>query len=158
MAPRRKRRTADRTGCPVEATLAVIGGVWKPVILFHLLDGKLRFNALCRLVPGATPRMVTLQLRELEEDGVILRTVFPEVPPRVEYELTALGRSLAPILRSMCLWGESLREAGVAASREAASPPAGRGPAPPAQRSPGPGGAILPAVPATRAGPQGGRS
>ena len=111
MSVRRKRRTADRTGCAVEATLSVIGGVWKPVILFHLLDGKLRFNAICRLVPGATPRMVTLQLRELEADGIVLRTVYPEVPPKVEYELTELGRSLAPILTSMCLWGERLQEA-----------------------------------------------
>ena len=113
---RRERRTANRTGCAVEATLSVIGGVWKPVILFHLLEGKLRFNALCRLVPGATPRMVTLQLRELEADGIILRTVHPEVPPKVEYELTKLGRSLAPILTSMCLWGERLQEADATAS------------------------------------------
>lgn len=113
---RRKRRTAERTGCAVEATLSVIGGVWKPVILFHLLDGKLRFNALCRLVPGATPRIVTLQLRELEADGIIVRTVYPEVPPKVEYELTDLGRSLAPILTSMCLWGERLQKADAIAS------------------------------------------
>jgi DNA-binding HxlR family transcriptional regulator len=75
--------------------------LWKPVILFHLLHGKLRFNALCRMVPNATARMVTLQLRELERDGVINRIVYPEVPPRVEYELTDLGRSLEPVLLSM---------------------------------------------------------
>ena len=113
---RRRRRSAERTGCAVEATLSVIGGVWKPVILFHLLDGKLRFNALCRLVPGATPRIVTLQLRELEADGIVLRTVYPEVPPKVEYELTSLGRSLAPVLTSMCLWGEQLQKADALAS------------------------------------------
>jgi DNA-binding HxlR family transcriptional regulator len=73
-----KRRKAGRTGCAVEATLSVIGGVWKPVLLFHLLDGKLRFNALCRLTPSATPRMITLQLRELEADGIVRRTVYPE--------------------------------------------------------------------------------
>ena len=106
---RRKRRTAGRTGCAVEATLSVIGGVWKPVLLFHLLEGKLRFNALCRLLPSATPRMVTLQLRELEADGVVKRTVFPEVPPRVEYELTDLGTSLTPVLLSMREWGERLK-------------------------------------------------
>lgn len=101
----RPRRRAERTGCAVEVTLSVIGGLWKPVILFHLLNGKLRFNALCRMVPNATARMVTLQLRELERDGVINRIVYPEVPPRVEYELTDLGRSLKPVLFSMRNWG-----------------------------------------------------
>lgn len=106
---RRKRRTAGRTGCAVEATLSVIGGVWKPVLLFHLLEGKLRFNALCRLLASATPRIVTLQLRELEADGVVKRIVYPEVPPKVEYELTDLGTSLAPLLLSMRDWGERLK-------------------------------------------------
>ena len=104
-----QRRKAERTGCAVEATLSVIGGVWKPVILFQLLEGKLRFNALCRLTPSATPRMMTLQLRELEADGVVHRTVYPEVPPKVEYELTDLGKSLAPVLLSMRDWGEQIR-------------------------------------------------
>lgn len=104
-----QRRNAGRTGCAVEATLSVIGGVWKPVLLFHLLEGKLRFNALCRLTPSATARMITLQLRELEADGIVTRTVFPEVPPKVEYELTDLGRSLAPLLLSMRDWGDRLR-------------------------------------------------
>lgn len=108
---RARRRKAGRTGCAVEATLSVIGGVWKPVLLFHLLDGKLRFNALCRLTPSATARMITLQLRELEADGIVRRTVFPEVPPKVEYELTDLGRSLAPVLLSMREWGDQLRAA-----------------------------------------------
>lgn len=108
--PKRTRRRAGRTGCAVEATLSVIGGIWKPVILFHLLEGKLRFNALCRLVPAATPRMVTLQLRELEADGVIRRTIYPEVPPKVEYELTPLGLSLTPILITMRDWGEQLQK------------------------------------------------
>lgn len=107
-----QRRKAGRTGCAVEATLSVIGGVWKPVILFHLLEGKLRFNALCRLTPSATPRMMTLQLRELEADGIILRTVFPEVPPKVEYELTEMGRSLEPILLTMRDWGDQFQRTG----------------------------------------------
>ncbi len=108
--PRRlSQRRASRTGCAVEATLSVIGGVWKPVIVFHLLSGKLRFNALCRVVPSATPRMITLQLRELEADGIVRRTVFPEVPPKVEYDLTDLGQSLAPVLLSMRDWGERLQ-------------------------------------------------
>lgn len=101
-----QRRKAGRTGCAVEATLSVIGGVWKPVLMFHLLEGRLRFNALCRLTPTATARMITLQLRELEADGIVHRTVFPEVPPKVEYELTKLGYSLAPVLLSMRDWGE----------------------------------------------------
>lgn len=106
---RSRQRTAGRTGCAVEATLSVIGGVWKPVLVFHLLNGKLRFNALCRAVPSATPRMMTLQLRELEADGIIKRTVFPEVPPKVEYELTELGQSLAPVLLNRRDWGEQLQ-------------------------------------------------
>ena len=112
---RKNRRKAGRTGCAVEATLSVIGGVWKPVLLFHLLEGKLRFNALCRSLPSATPRMITLQLRELEADGIVNRTVYPEVPPKVECELTALGTSLAPVLLSERDWGERLK-----ASEEAA--------------------------------------
>jgi DNA-binding HxlR family transcriptional regulator len=108
--PRRSRqRKAGRTGCAVEATLSVMGGVWKPVLVFHLLNGKLRFNALCRITPAATARMITLQLRELEADGIIKRTVFPEIPPKVEYELTELGQSLAPVLLSMRDWGERLQ-------------------------------------------------
>ncbi|WP_074064790.1 MULTISPECIES: winged helix-turn-helix transcriptional regulator [Rhizobium] len=106
---KRTRRAATKTGCAVEATISVVGGVWKPVILFHLLDGKMRFNAICRLTPAATPRMITLQLRELEADGIISRTIYPEVPPRVEYELTELGLSLEPLLVSMCEWGERLQ-------------------------------------------------
>jgi len=109
-ARRTRQRKAGRTGCAVEATLSVIGGVWKPVLVFHLLHGKLRFNALCRVTPSATPRMITLQLRELEADGIVKRTVFPEVPPRVEYELTKLGQSLEPVLLSMRDWGEQLQK------------------------------------------------
>ncbi|RYF28442.1 MAG: transcriptional regulator [Comamonadaceae bacterium] len=106
---RRKRRKAGRTGCAVEATLSVIGGVWKPVVLFKLLEGPVRFNALCRLVAAATPRMMTLQLRELEADGIVHRTVYPEVPPKVEYSLTDLGRSLTPLLLNMRDWGVQIQ-------------------------------------------------
>lgn len=87
----------------------MIGGVWKPVLLFQLLRGKLRFNALCRLTPRATPRMITLQLRELEADGVVRRIVYPEVPPKVEYELTEFGLSLEPVLLAMRAWGQSFQ-------------------------------------------------
>lgn len=102
----RPRRMDAKSGCAVEVTLSVIGGLWKPVILFHLLDGKKRFMELTRLVPNATQRMLTRQLRELESDGVVARKVFPQVPPRVEYELTAFGESLAPILVSLRDWGQ----------------------------------------------------
>lgn len=101
----RPKRHDWRTGCSVEATLSVIGGLWKAVILFHLLDGKKRFGELSRLVPRATQRMLTLQLRELEADGVVSRIAFPEVPPRVEYMLTKRGRSLEPVLITMRDWG-----------------------------------------------------
>lgn len=103
------RRYCGVTGCAVEATLAVVGGRWKPVLLFHLLEGRKRFSDLCRAVPNATQRMITLQLRELEADGVVARHVFAQVPPRVEYELTELGRSLEPLLLQMRDWGERFK-------------------------------------------------
>lgn len=98
-----------RTGCDVEATLSVVGGRWKPVLLCHLLEGRKRFGELRRLTPNATERMITLQLRELEADGVVARHVFAEVPPRVEYELTEFGRSLEPILVLMQDWGSAFK-------------------------------------------------
>ena len=103
------RRYCGVTGCAVEATLAVVGGRWKPVLLFHLLEGRKRFSDLCRAVPNATQRMITLQLRELEADGVVARHVFAQVPPRVEYELTELGRSLEVLLLQMRDWGERFK-------------------------------------------------
>jgi DNA-binding HxlR family transcriptional regulator len=95
--------------CPVEVTLDVIGGKWKPVIVNYLLQGTKRFNELRRLVPEATQQMLTLQLRELERDGIVHREVYAQVPPKVEYSLTARGRSLEPILRAMQAWGENYR-------------------------------------------------
>lgn len=99
-----------KTGCDVEATLSVVGGRWKPVLLFHLLDGEKRFGELCRLTPNATQRMVTLQLRELEEDGVVQRTDHGEVPPRVDYRLTEFGVSLRPVLLAMREWGALFKD------------------------------------------------
>lgn len=108
-SPSMTRKYCWKTGCDVEATLSVIGGRWKPVLLCHLLDGRKRFGELRRLTPNATERMIALQLRELEADGVISRHVYAEVPPRVEYEITEFGRSLEAILASMQEWGSTFK-------------------------------------------------
>ena len=96
-------------GCPVEATLELIGGKWKGVILFHLLQGTHRFSELKRKLPSITQRMLTKQLRELEENGLVLRRVHAEVPPRVEYSLTPLGDSLRPVVLALREWGAAYR-------------------------------------------------
>ena len=93
------------TFCPVNTTLSVIGGKWKVLILYHLVEQTQRFNELRRLLPEITQRMLTLQLRELEEDGLIHREVYPVVPPKVEYSLTDLGRTLLPVIGAMHQWG-----------------------------------------------------
>lgn len=91
--------------CPVELTLDLIDGKWKGVLLYHLGEGPLRFNEIRRRAPAATQRMLTRQLRELEADGLIIRTVYPEVPPRVDYRLSARGESLGPIIAALKAWG-----------------------------------------------------
>ena len=91
--------------CPIEATLGLIGGKWKALIIDHLTDGALRFGALQKMMPKITPKMLTQQLRELEEDGLVIRRVYPVAPPKVEYELTEFGTSVLPILDAMCAWG-----------------------------------------------------
>lgn len=112
------RKYCWKTGCDVEATLSVIGGRWKPILICHLLDGRKRFGELRRLTPNATERMITLQLRELEADGVISRHVFAEVPPRVEYEVTDFGRSLEGILEQMQVWGRGFKARQLAVESE----------------------------------------
>lgn len=92
--------------CGVEITLNLIGGKWKGLILWHLCQKTLRFSQLKRRIPGVTQKMLTQQLRELEQDGLIHREVYPEVPPRVEYSLVDKGRSLEPLLKLMCQWGQ----------------------------------------------------
>jgi len=96
--------------CPVSATIRLIGGKYKAFLLWHLTGQTLRFGQLQKLIPEATPKMLTQQLRELEEDGLLARTVYPVVPPRVEYSLTELGQSLFPILEAMYNWGSSFLE------------------------------------------------
>lgn len=96
--------------CPVEATLDLIGGKYKALILFHLIDNTLRYNEISKLLPKATPKMLTQQLRELEADNLIIRTVYPVVPPKVEYTLSEFGKSIIPVLESMCNWGKNYLE------------------------------------------------
>lgn len=96
--------------CPVSRTLHLIGGKYKALLLWHLTSRTLRFNALRRLIPEATPKMLTQQLRELEEDQLVHREVFPVVPPKVEYSLTERGKSLFPILQAMYTWGSALMQ------------------------------------------------
>ena len=91
----------------VEATLEVLGGKWKCVILCHLTHGKKRTSELKRLMPNITQKMLTQQLRELEKDGVINRIVYQQIPPKVEYELSEYGQSLETILNALCTWGEN---------------------------------------------------
>lgn len=93
------------TPCPAEMTLRVIGGRWKVLLLYHLFQGVQRFSELRRSVPGITPKMLTQQLREMERDGIVSRTVYPQVPPKVEYRLTPRGESLKPVVNAMCRWG-----------------------------------------------------
>jgi DNA-binding HxlR family transcriptional regulator len=105
MTKRRDYSCAE--GCPVEATLDLLDGKWKGVILFHLKrDGTLRFNELGRRLRGITQRMLTKQLRELEEVGLVDRRVYAQVPPKVEYSLSDEGRSLGAVIDALAAWGE----------------------------------------------------
>jgi DNA-binding HxlR family transcriptional regulator len=95
----------------VELTLDIIGGKWKPLILWHLgTGGTKRFSEIKRSLPGITQKMLTQQLRELETDGMINRKIYPQVPPKVEYSLTEEGNSLMPVLDTMCKWGKEYYE------------------------------------------------
>ena len=95
--------------CPVAWTLDIIGGKWKCVILWHVRGRVRRFSELRRLIPGATQKMITTQLRQLERDGLIERKVYAQVPPKVEYSISAYGSTLSPLLESMCKWGVAHR-------------------------------------------------
>ena len=93
--------------CPVNATLHVIGGRWKILVIYHLADGIARFNKLQRAVPGISKRVLAQQLRQLERDGIVSRKVYDQSPPRVEYSLTDFGRTLEPVMERLCEWGEA---------------------------------------------------
>ncbi|MDR3467974.1 MAG: helix-turn-helix domain-containing protein [Xanthobacteraceae bacterium] len=114
----RQRKRGSDPGCPVEVTLNLIDGKWKGIILFHLQAGTCRFGELRRRMPRITQRMLTRQLRALEEDGLITRKVYAEVPPRVEYALSDVGEALRPVIDVLNAWGEAYH-----ARRVAASPP-----------------------------------
>lgn len=120
MAKSPSRKKGKQSGsCPVETTIAAIGGRWKVLVIHHLLENKQRFGELTRLLGGVSARTLTRQLREMEECGIIDRHVHQQVPPKVEYSLTPLGRQLEPVLDAMHAWGEKLdRHATKAARRE----------------------------------------
>lgn len=96
--------------CGMAYALSVIGGRWKPAILFSLLSGKMRYNELLKSISGISERMLVAQLRELEQYGLVKRTIYPEVPPKVEYELTTKGLSTKPMLQSISAWGSVHRD------------------------------------------------
>lgn len=107
MEKRKRDEVQERPSKGVETTLNVIGGKWKLLILWHLLIAPRRYGQLRRLIPGITEKMLIQQLRELEADGIIGRTIFDEVPPKVEYFLTPYGKTLEPALQILCHWGET---------------------------------------------------
>ena len=108
----------SRDRCPVVAAVDRIGGKWKPIIIHYLLERTHRFGERRRRIPGVTQQMLTLQLREMEHDGLVHREVYREVPPRVEYSLTPLGRRLEPLLGEMVRWGEAYLEEADGAPQE----------------------------------------
>ena len=106
----KRRNIVRQPGCAVETTLDLIDGKWKGVILYHLQSGTRRFGELRRRMPGITQRMLTKQLRALEDDRLIIRKVYAEVPPRVEYCLSELGVTLKPVIDTLKAWGEGHQE------------------------------------------------
>ncbi|SOU01045.1 winged helix-turn-helix transcriptional regulator [Xanthomonas arboricola] len=103
-----KPHTPDTAACDVEALLKLIEGRWKLLLLFHLFDGKVqRYSDLERLIPGISQKMLAQQLRQLERDGLVLRTVYAQVPPQVDYRLTPWGQALCPALDAMLIWGQA---------------------------------------------------
>lgn len=101
----------DLPACPVETTLMIIGNKWKVLILRDLMNGTMRFGELRKSVGGVSQKVLTAQLRDMESRGLVSRTVYAEVPPRVEYTLTESGRSLKPVLDALQIWGEEYQKA-----------------------------------------------
>ncbi|WP_028778046.1 winged helix-turn-helix transcriptional regulator [Shimazuella kribbensis] len=93
--------------CPIETIIHVLGGKWKPQILWHLIDSTKRFSDLEKLIPNASQKMLTQHLRNLEQEGIIERKIYPTVPPKVEYSLSDYGKTLLPVAEVMCAWGEN---------------------------------------------------
>lgn len=93
--------------CPIETVVQLLGGKWKPLILWHLLDSTRRFSELEKLIPEVTQKMLAQHLRELEADNLVTRTIYPTVPPKVEYTLSEYGKTMVPVLEAMCAWGET---------------------------------------------------
>ncbi len=104
----KKKQASKPSPCPVTNTVRIIGGKWKPMILFNLLSGAKRFNELQRLTGNPSARILTMQLRELEDDKIIHRKEYDQIPPKVEYSLTTRGKSLNNILEMMAKWGATL--------------------------------------------------
>lgn len=104
------RLRGDEFHCAMDVTMKFIGGKWKTVVLWYLRKDKKRFSELGRLIPGITEKMLSLQLKQLEQDGIVERIVYPEVPPRVEYQMTAFGKTLIPLLEAVAKWGRELGE------------------------------------------------
>ena len=100
------KRNCPGTHCPAEATLALIGGRWKVPILWHLFPGCRRFSELRRDLPGVSQKMLIQQLREMERDGIVIRRVYAQVPPKVEYSLSPAGKTLKPVVDAMCRWSK----------------------------------------------------
>jgi DNA-binding HxlR family transcriptional regulator len=109
---RRSRTEKCQSKCPAETTLDVIGGRWKVPVVWHLFRGTLRFSELRRALPGCTQKMLTQQLRELERDGIVARKVYAQVPPKVEYSLTARGETLRKVVNAMCGWASGRSDKG----------------------------------------------
>ena len=107
MTTNKIRYEKNQFNCPVEATLFLIGGKYKPLILWHLIEGPLHYMELQRLIPKATPKMLSQQLHDLQENGLIHREVIPERPPKTLYSLTSFGESVIPVLDAMCNWGNA---------------------------------------------------
>lgn len=106
MASQKSVKPNKEVSCPVETTLRVIGGRWKVLVLHHLLEGTMRFGELTRALKGVSARTLTKQLRELEADGILVRKMHQQIPPMVEYSVTAKGKELKPVLLAMHAWGE----------------------------------------------------